>query len=158
MTTLLFHCIPCAWCSYLNVLFAFRNTFHANSTRFYSKQKEHICLSKGTLFFFFFSNIHTVYIVYILVFSSFPGRHRTHWVQRHATLALLLHSTVGWLAGVMSSRQASLGEWIFLVFIFMRLITDDPYSLPLIHTIGRSAWMTYDGGGVWGWSNKLQME
>lgn len=72
---------------------------------FYFKQKEHVIVCLKRIIFFIF-----IYIVYIIsIFTLFKGRHRTHWVQRHATLALLLHSTVGWLAGIVSSRQATAG-------------------------------------------------
>lgn len=101
--------------SLLKVIFAFKDTFHANGTTFFFFFSEErntylfsICLYQRRSLFSFFIHIY-IYVVYIYQFTffyTFLGQAPyTHRVQRHATLALLLHSTVGWLAGIMSSRQ-----------------------------------------------------
>lgn len=99
--------------SLLKVIFAFKDTFHANGTTFFFFFSEErntylfsICLYQRRSLFSFFLYIYVVYIYQFTFFYTFLGQAPyTHRVQRHATLALLLHSTVGWLAGIMSSRQ-----------------------------------------------------
>lgn len=75
-----------------------------------------ICLYQRRSLFSFFLYIYiyicSVYIYQFTFFYTFLGQAPyTHRVQRHATLALLLHSTVGWLAGIMSSRQCCI-RWV----------------------------------------------
>lgn len=92
---------PVLGVSYRKVTFAFRNTFHANSTMFYSKQKEQ-----------HFLYIHKVYIVlYILVFSSFPGQ-ALYTLGTEACHTCIAFAFYSWLAGRRHVIQADFTWWV----------------------------------------------
>lgn len=86
-------------------LFFFSN--RQRKTRFF------ICSFKKEAYFLFIYMYIYILFINVSLHSSRAGTVHTHQVQRHATLALLLHSTVGWLAGVMSSRRCC-SRWVYL--------------------------------------------
>lgn len=96
------------------VIFAFKDTFHANVTIVFVQTKKH------TFFLYVHLKKKHIFCLYIFIYSvhvstfflyTFPGQAPyTHLVQRHATLALLF-AFYSWLAGRHDVIQAAL-QWV----------------------------------------------
>ena len=148
---------------------------------FFSKQRNthffYMFIYKRSLFsLYIYIFIYIISYINQLIFSTlFQGRHRTHTGYRGMPhLHCFLHSTVGWLAGVMSSRQCC-SWWVyehthttptffpslFCCFCFYPRqphIILIPWHQPMRLVASHCLDDIRVGAGSNGWPNKLQME